>query len=45
MEEAQGSFSGTKEVLFLDLDIGYTDGSVMNILLGFTFTIDTFFCM
>lgn len=45
VEEAQGSFSGAREVLFLGLNIGYIDGSVVNISLGFTLTISAFFCV
>lgn len=45
MEEQKRSFSGSREVLFLDLGIGYPDSSVLNILLSFTLMISAFLCV
>lgn len=44
-KEHKGRSSWFRKVLFLDLDIGYTDGSVLNVLLGCTLMIRAFFCM
>lgn len=41
-KEHKGSFSGSREVLFLDLGSGYTDGSLLNILLSCTLMISAF---
>lgn len=40
--EPKGS-SGEWKVLFLDLDVGYTDGCALDMFLSFTFTISAFF--
>lgn len=45
MEEQKRSFSGSRKVLFLDLGIGYTEGSVLNILLSFPLRISAFLCV